>query len=154
MCEKVNVEKTFDMDNMTMAEKISLAADLIRAAKTQMMDAHELIAVYNKRQDEILHQIETSYHNVSDGYALYKELRELRRKRRVVKNVIFTASGIKQNGMDIGKVDYELQKLVKIYHISQEVYDKQVDYGNYDQLGKVTWSEAKEFIDQQEAVTG
>lgn len=87
-------------------------------------------AEYDTKLSEYYHKIEQATFNACEGYYLTKELQELLRKRRVIKDEFFRLNTLKQT-LQIGQLHASVSKTKNSIHSSKQKATKwQQDWKN------------------------
>lgn len=133
---------------LSLAELYMLMKDIADEYVNRANQARENLSIVSKEIDKVEHVIETSCANVTRGYNLYKELRELRRIRRLIKYDIFTDDLVKEHGIDIRNMKNLLNKPVRHYHFSEKCKESNREYLNMDKLGEIDWETVTECVNR------
>lgn len=85
---KINKEAIDDICNRNIPPVVDFK-EYISTIKSRMTTLNNELSKCNATLENLYHAIENDdNHNIVDGYNLYKEMREIRRKRRIIKNEI------------------------------------------------------------------
>ena len=133
---------------LSLAELYMLMKDIADEYVNRANQARENLSIVSKEIDKVEHKIETSCANVARGYSLYKELRELRRVRRLIKYDIFTDDLVKEHDIDIRTMKNLLNKPVRHYHFSEKCKENNREYLNMDKLGEIDWETVTECVNR------
>ncbi|WP_431785933.1 hypothetical protein [Paenibacillus lactis] len=77
------------------------------------------LSEYDKKVNELYHEIETSNLNASEGYKKYKELRQALRMRRVLKQEFYTLEKLLYKTFDIDRISNQIHKTVQNAKVSE-----------------------------------
>lgn len=133
---------------LSLAELYLLMKEVAEAYVERASQARENLSIVSKEIDKVEHKIETSCANVAGGYSFYKELRELRRIRRLIKYDIFTDDLVKEHDVDIRTMRNLLNKPVRHYQFSEKCRENNREYLNMDKLGEIDWQSVTECVNR------
>lgn len=142
------MEERNKYSELSLAELYLLMKEVAEAYVERASQARENLSIVSKEIDKVEHKIEVSCANVARGYSLYKELRELRRIRRLIKYDIFTDDLVREHGIDIRTMKNLLNKPVKHYQFSEKCKENNRNYLNMDKLGEIDWLSVTECINR------
>lgn len=74
--------------------KVSDFEKFLEKLKTQRQECYDKVGVCDKKLVDIMHKAEFYDLNAADGYEVYRQLRDVRRERRVAKNKIAAINAI------------------------------------------------------------
>lgn len=135
-------------NELSLAELYLLMKEVADEYVERAFQARENLSIVSKEIDKVEHKIETSCANVAGGYNLYKELRELRRIRRLIKYDIFTDDLVKEHNIDIRTMRNLLNKPVRHYQFSGKCKENNRQYLNMDKLGEIDWESVTECVNR------
>lgn len=140
------IEFDLDIKNLSLMELYSLMDQASEEFTNRTRGMWDDLKILNEKENEILHEIETSRFNAINGFKYARGLRELRRVRRVVKNDTWFFAKLKEVNLNMREVENKLSLARNEYFSSKECREHQKAYGQYEELGALNQDTVNQFV--------
>lgn len=128
-----------DLKTTGTAELLKTFKSIAQELDERKATANEKQSYFDKKLDEIEHQIEVTPMNVYKGYQLAKEFQRIRMLRRVVKRDLLIFNQFDKSGLKWKDVIAFVNNLKKIENkTSKRRAKEQRQWSNYHRLGEIT----------------
>ena len=97
-----------DEELTTMIQTVKDFIEMVTYAKTKTSVLVQQLSIVDKKISDIEHFIELTNQSASNGYKLYRQLKELRMERRKIKNRLYIYQHIWQNN----QIQYEYLEMI------------------------------------------
>lgn len=111
--ENWSKEESVDI-NYSTEEILDGIQELGLAIDQRMLLLKETLSYCDRREQDLLHEVEDSKYNVCDGYKYYKRMQDLRRERRRVKNEMKKIENLCMVGITKNNIDKALRNAEKV----------------------------------------
>lgn len=100
--------------NYSLDDILGMAQGLGTAINQKMSILKETLSYCDRREQDLLHEAESSKYNVCEGYKYYKRMQDLRRERRRVKNEMKKIENLNMMGITKNNIDKALRNAEKV----------------------------------------
>lgn len=111
--ENWSKEESVDI-NYSTEEILDGIQELGLAIDQRMLLLKGTLSYYDRREQDLLHEVEDSKYNVCEGYKYYKRLQDLRKERRKVKNEMKKIENLCMAGINKPNIDKALRNAEKV----------------------------------------
>lgn len=108
------VEEESVIIDYSLDDILDMAQGLGTAINQKMSILKETLSYCDRREQDLLHEAESSKYNVCEGYKYYKRLQDLRKERRKVKNEMKKIENLNMMGITKNNIDKALRSAEKV----------------------------------------
>lgn len=112
--ESEATEREIVSDNYSMEEILEGVQELGSAINQKKYFLKKMLSYYDRREQDLLHEVEGSKYNVCEGYKYYKRMQDLRKERRKVKNEMRKIENLSMMGINKANIDKALRNAEKV----------------------------------------
>lgn len=112
--ESEAIKREIVSDGYPMEEILEGVQELGSAINQKKDFLKKMLSYYDRREQDLLHEVEDSKYNVCEGYKYYKRLQNLRKERRKVKNEMKKIENLCMMGINKTNIDKALRNAEKV----------------------------------------